>query len=229
MLIPRLPTMFALLLAAGGLSGLPHRGESQAGEWRPLLPGGTATGWRGYQKETLPDGWQVVDGALTRVGEGGDIVYAAEQFGDFELELEWKIAKNGNSGVFYRATEATTRIYENATELQVLDNIGHPDNRTDLTLAGSNYGLYPAPRDGVKPVGEWNTVRVIARGGHVEHWLNGKRVVSYELWSPDWEGRVKGSKFNQWPQYGRAKRGFIGVQDHGDWVAFRNMRIRELR
>jgi hypothetical protein len=201
---------------------------AQAGEWRSLLDA-RATGWRGYRKASLPEGWKVVDGALTRVGTGGDIIYAAGQFGDFELELEWKIGPKGNSGVFFRATEATTRIYENAPELQVLDNVGHPDNKTDLTVAGSNYALHPAPRDAAKPVGEWNTVRIVARGAHVQHFLNGRKVVDYELWSPDWEAKVKASKFVQWPTYGRAKEGYIGLQDHGDWVAYRNIRIRAIR
>ncbi|MCC6317335.1 MAG: DUF1080 domain-containing protein [Gemmatimonadaceae bacterium] len=196
-----------------------------AGPWRSLIDA-RATGWRGYQKAGLPDGWKVVDDALTRVAAGGDIVYGAEAFGDFELEFEWKVGPKGNSGVFYRAGEATARIYENAAEYQVLDNIGHPDNTTELTVAGANYALYPAPRDAVKPVGEWNVARIVARGAHVEHWLNGRKVVEFELWSPDWERRMKASKFVEWPTYARASRGFIGLQDHGDWVAFRNMRIR---
>jgi hypothetical protein len=197
------------------------------GPWKSLL-GAEADGWRGYRKPTLPDGWKVVDGALTRVGSGGDIVYAAEQFGNFELELEWKVGPKGNSGIFYRATEETARIFENAPEFQVLDNVGHPDNKTDLTVAGANYALDAAPRDAVKPVGEWNLARIVARGARVEHWLNGRRVVAYELWSPVWEAKVKASKFVEWPSYGRARRGFIGLQDHGDWVAFRNIRIRAL-
>lgn len=195
------------------------------GEWRSLLDA-QATGWRGYKQDKLPAGWQVVDGALTRVGAGGDIVYAAEAFGDFELELEWKLQPKGNSGIFFRATEDTKRIFENAPEIQVLDNIGHPDNKTDLTVAGANYALHSAPRDAVKPVGEWNLVRLVARGAHIEHWLNGHKVVEYELWSPDWEARVKASKFVEWPSYGRSPKGFVGLQDHGDWVAFRNIRVR---
>lgn len=195
--------------------------------WRSLLDS-AATGWRGYKQATLPTGWQVVDGALTRTGPGGDIIHGTEMFGDFELELEWQLRPKGNSGVFYRATEETRRIFENAPELQVLDNIGHPDNATDLTVAGSNYALHPAPRDAVRPVGEWNTVKIVARGAHVEHWLNGRQVVSYELWSPEWEALVKGSKFVEWPSYGRAAKGYIGLQDHGDWVAYRHIRIRPL-
>ena len=98
-----------------------------------------------------------------------------------------------------------------------------------LTLAGANYALYPAPADAVKPVGEWNTVRIVAKGAHVEHWLNGKKVVDYEMWSPDWEGRVKKSKFAEFPTYGRATKGHVGLQDHGDWVAYKSIRVRELK
>jgi Domain of Unknown Function (DUF1080) len=199
----------------------------RAGEWISLFDGKTTAGWRGYKKATIPSGWAVVDGALTRVGQGGDIVTERE-FGDFELELEWKVPEAGNSGIFYRATESTDRIFENATEMQVLDNVKHPDNKTPLTLAGANYGLYPAPADAAKPVGEWNQVRIVARGAHVEHWLNGKKVVEYELWSADWKARVAKSKFAQWPSYGLARAGRIGLQDHGDRVAFRNIRIKPL-
>lgn len=198
-----------------------------SGEWKSILDS-AGTGWRGYQKPTLPDGWKVVNGALTRVAAGGDIVYGAEEFADFELELEWQVAARGNSGVFFRANEATERIYHNAAEMQVLDNIGGADNATDLTLAGSNYGLHGAPRDAVLPVGEWNQARIVAKGPHVEHWLNGRKVVEYELGSPDWEAKVRASKFAQWPSYGRATKGFIGFQDHGDWVAFRSIRVRSL-
>lgn len=218
----------ALCCLAAGSACTPSPGMTQGiGEWKSLLDE-AGTGWRGYRQSSLPAGWKVIDRALTRVGTGGDIVYGAEQFVDFELELEWKIQPKGNSGIFFRASETTERIYENAPEIQVLDNIGHPDNKTDFTVAGSNYALHPAPRDAVKPVGEWNTIRLVVRGSHVEHWLNGRQVVSYELWSPDWEAKVKASKFVEWPSYGRAAKGYIGLQDHGDWVAYRRIRVRSL-
>ncbi|MGQ0767464.1 MAG: 3-keto-disaccharide hydrolase [Gemmatimonadota bacterium] len=224
----RLRSLVFTALAGSGVLYLTTMTRDQPGPWRELLADGKAEGWRGYRRPNLPEGWQVIDGALTRVGAGGDIVYGTQQFANFELELEWKLGTRGNSGIFFRASEATDRIFENATEMQVLDNIAHPDNRTDLTVSGANYGLYPAARDAVRPVGEWNTARIVARGPHVEHWLNGRKVVTYEMWSPDWEAKVKASKFNQWPSYGRASTGFIGLQDHGDRVAFRNIRIREL-
>ena len=225
------PAVSVLLLAV--TMALPPESDArtpahwQEARWKSLLDA-KATGWRGYRKKALPEGWKVVDGALTRIGTGGDIVYAGESYGDFELELEWNISPKGNSGIFFRATEATEYVYENAPEMQVLDNIGHADGVSDLTAAGSNYALHPAPRDAVRPVGEWNAVRIVAKGAHVQHFLNGRLVVDYELWSPDWEAKVKASKFAKWPSYGRARTGFIGLQDHGDWVAYRNIRIRPI-
>lgn len=200
--------------------------ERQQG-WRLLFDGRTTEGWRGYKRQDVPDGWQIVNEALTRVAEGGDII-TVEQFGDFELTLDWMVEPGGNSGIFIRAIEGTGEIYEGAPEMQILDNAGHPDGLTDLTAAGSNYGLHPAPRDLARPAGEWNTARIRVQGNHVTQWLNGAEVVHYELRSPDWERRVADSKFAQWPEYGRAPRGHIGLQDHGDRVAFRNIKVKVL-
>ena len=194
--------------------------------WRLLFDGTSAAGWRSYQNATAPiGGWQAVDGALTRVGNAGDII-TSESFKDFELQLEWKLRPRGNSGIFYRVAEGSEAMYYSGPEMQVLDDNGHPDGQSELTSAGAGYGLYPAPRGVVKPVGEWNAVRIVVKGNHVEHWLNGRKIVEYELGSPDWLERVKNSKFKQWPEYGRAAEGHIGLQDHGDWVAFRNIKIR---
>lgn len=202
-------------------------GQVSAGEWRSLFDGATTAGWRGYRGTGAPAGWEVVNGELTRVGPGGDIV-TVDEYGDFELELEWKVAPGGNSGIMYRVTETAANSYESGPEMQVLDDSGHADGRSRLTSAGSAYGLYPAPEGVVKPAGEWNAVRLVVNGNHVEHWLNGQKVVDYELGSPDWEAKVKASKFAEWPGYGRAARGRIALQDHGDRVAYRNIRIREL-
>jgi hypothetical protein len=199
----------------------------RAAGWQLLFDGRTTTGWRGYMMDTMPDGWQVVDGALTRVARAGDIVTVGE-YGDFELSLEWMISERGNSGVFYRAVEGLEHIYYGAPEMQVLDDAGHPDGRNEVTSAGSNFGLYPAPRGVVRPAGQWNTARVVARGAHVEHWLNGQKVVEYEQGSVEWQARVQASKFRQWPEYGKAMKGRIGLQEHGSRVAFRNIRIRVL-
>jgi hypothetical protein len=227
-------TLAAIVALACASPGSGDRASAQEGEimpadsqWRPLFDGQTMAGWRGYRMEGIPDGWAVVDGNLTRVASGGDII-TEEQFDNFELALEWNVSLGGNSGIFFRATEAADRIYETAPEMQVLDDSAHADGANRLTAAGANYGLYAAPEGVVKPAGEWNAVRIVVNGPHVEYWLNGEQVVVYELWSPDWEARVASSKFVEWPGYGRTTRGYIGLQDHGDWVAYRNIMIREL-
>jgi len=199
----------------------------RAAGWRLLFDGKTTTGWRGWKMDTLPSGWQVVDGALTRVRRAADII-TTEKFKNFELSLEWKIAPNGNSGIFYRASEDDDAIYWSAPEMQVLDDAGHPDGQSRLTAAGSDYGLYPSPAGVVQPAGQWNQVRLVVNGNHVEHWLNGVKVVEYELGTPDWEARVKASKFAPHPHYGRNPEGYIGLQEHDYWVAYRNIKIRVL-
>jgi hypothetical protein len=199
----------------------------RADGWRLLFDGESTDGWRGYGRPDMPDGWRVVDGALTRVGPGGDII-TEDVFRDFELALEWNVASGGNSGIFYRAIEGHGPIYMFAPEMQVLDDDAHADGLSRVTAAGANYGLFPAPEGVVRPAGEWNAVRIRVEGSHVTYWLNGERIIDYELGGPDWEARVAASKFAEWPDFGRAAEGHIGLQDHGDRVAFRSIRIREL-
>ena len=198
-------------------------------EWRVLFNGTSLDAWRGYKGATVPTGWRVENGTLTKNAPVADIV-SKDQFGDFELELEWKIGDAGNSGIFYRGTEEYDHIYWSAPEYQLLDDVKAADNKTRLTCAGAAYALYPSPPGHLKPVGEWNATRIVANGKHVEHWLNGTKLVEYELESRDWKAKVKASKFVDWPHYGRAPRGHIAMQgDHAGTLAFRNIRIRELR
>ena len=201
--------------------------EERAAGWRLLFDGKTTAGWRGWKMDSMPSGWQVVDGTLKRVKPAADII-TKEKFRNFELSLEWNIAKNGNSGVFYRASEDDNAIYWSAPEMQVLDDVGHPDGQSRLTAAGADYGLYPSPAGVVKGPGQWNQVRLVVNGNHVEHWLNGVKVVQYELGSPDWEAKVKASKFAPHPRYGRNAEGYIGLQEHEYPVTFRNIKIRVL-
>ena len=168
-------------------------------------------------------------GALAKDSPGADIV-SKDEFGDFELEIDWKIGEAGNSGIFYRGTEEYDHVYWSAPEYQLLDDIKGADNKTRLTCAGAAYAIYPSPPGHLQPVGEWNRSRILAKGPHVEHWLNGVKLIEYELGSPDWEARVAASKFSAYPRYGRAPRGRIAMQgDHAGALAFRNIRIRELR
>jgi hypothetical protein len=158
------------------------QGKDAAG--RALFDGKTTTGWRGYKAKEMPAGWKIVDGALTKDGKTVDII-TTDQFGDFDLEFEWKIAPGGNAGIFYRGTEEHDHVYWSAPEYQLLDDAAAKDGQSRLTAAGSAYALYPAPAGIVKPAGEWNTGRIVAKGAHVEHWLNGQKLLEYEMWSPD--------------------------------------------
>ena len=201
----------------------------RADGWRLLFDGHTTNGWRGYQSQDVPSGWKVIDGVLTKSVSTGDIL-TTDTFGDFELDLDWKISRAGNAGIFYRGTEEYDHIYWSAPEYQLLDDANAPDGKNRLTSAGADYALYPSPAGIVKPAGEWNTARIIVKGAHVEHWLNGQKLLEYTLWSPDWEAKVKASKFAKWPHYGRAKTGHIGIQgDHDGTLELRNIRIRELK
>jgi hypothetical protein len=199
----------------------------RAAGWRLLFDGKTTDGWRGYKQDAVPSGWQARDGALARVGAGGDII-TRDKFRNFELSLDWKIEPGGNSGVFYRASEENDEIYWNAPEMQVLDDAAHPDAKSRLTAAGAAYDLYPSAAGAVKPAGQWNTARLVVNGSHVEHWLNGTKLLEYELGSPDWEAKVKASKFAPHPKFGRNSEGYIGLQDHGNLVEYRNIKIRAL-
>lgn len=199
-----------------------------SGGWRPLFDGQTTAGWRAFKGEGAPAGWQVEDGALTLVSGGGGDLITEDQYGSFELELEWRVAEGGNSGIMYHVTEAAAATYMTGPEMQVLDDARHADGASPLTSAGACFALYPAEPRAAKPAGEWNAVRLVVNGARVEHWLNGAKVAAYELWSPDWNARVQASKFAAWPGFGAAQRGHIALQDHGDRVAYRNIRIRVL-
>lgn len=202
--------------------------EERSDGWRLLFDGVTTAQWRGYRAETFPDGWVIEGDALHRAAPAGDII-TREQFEDFELRLEWKVDDGpGNSGIFFRVSEDHEHVWETGPEMQVLNNAVHPDGRSPETAAGSNYALHAPPRDLTRPVGEWNEVRILVQGAHVELWLNGEQAAEYELWTDDWERRVAASKFATMPRYGRNQRGHIALQDHGDPVWYRNIKVREL-
>jgi hypothetical protein len=220
--------LVAVMLPLDGLSAQNTLTEQeQADGWRLLFDGRTTDGWRGFRRDAMPAGWQVVDGTLARVAPAGDIV-TEEQFSSFELALEWQVEPGGNSGIFFHVTEDVEPVWHTGPEYQILDDAGHPDGLSPQTSAGSNYALHAPSANVVRPAGEWNSARLIVRGNHVEHWLNGTRIVAYELGSDEWMALVAASKFSDVPGYGRNRRGHIALQDHGDRVMFRNIRIRVL-
>ena len=217
-----------------------------------IFDGKTFAGWRGYGKNYVPHKWKVEDGCIhldsKAKGEGGDLIFA-HQFGpDFEFEMEWKIAEGGNSGIFYFAQEVTNAdrsgiepIYISAPECQVLDNERHPDakmGKDNNRQAGSLYDMIPAKPQNAKPAGQWNMVRIRVKDGHVQHFQNGTEVLSYDLWTPTWTQLLQESKFSEqaWPAAfdllnncgGPEHKGFIGMQDHGDDVWFRNIKVKIL-
>jgi len=217
------------MVAAFAGAALPAKPRTP-GPWQPLFDGRTTAGWRGWRQRTLPAGWKVMDGALTRADKGGDIV-SLREFADFELEVEWKIAPKANSGLFYRVVEhpEDTEMWMAAPEYQIIDDAGYPSPLKPTQKTAANYDLQPPGVDATKPAGEWNATRILVNGAHVEHWLNGKQIVAYELWSDDWLRLVAVSKFKDHPRYARATSGRIGIQDHGDSIAFRSIRIREFK
>jgi hypothetical protein len=210
--------------------------------WTSLFNGSSTQGWRGYNKPAFPEkGWEIVDGTLHCLGSGrgeaggggGDIIYD-KKFTNFDLKLEWKISEGGNSGILYLAQEVPGwEIYRTAPEMQVLDNARHPDaqaGKDGNRQAGSLYDLIPAVPQNAKPAGEWNTAEIKVYKGSVWHIQNGKTVLEYHLWTPEWNALVASSKFPalnpDWANV--ATEGYIGLQDHGDDVWYRNIQIREL-
>ena len=223
-----------------------------------IFDGKTFNGWRGYGKDRVPSKWTIEDGCIkfngsgggeAQDGDGGDIIFA-HKFKNFELELEWKISKGGNSGIFYLAQEVTSDkdgnqvlepIYISAPEFQVLDNANHPDaklGKDNNRQAASLYDMIPAVPQNAKPFGEWNKAKIMVYKGTVVHGQNDENVLEYHLWTPKWTEMLQASKFSEknWPLAfqllnncgGDNREGFIGMQDHGDDVWFRNIRVKVL-
>ncbi|WP_204273749.1 3-keto-disaccharide hydrolase [Draconibacterium mangrovi] len=204
--------------------------EKKAG-WELLFNGHDLDGWKIFQGGEVK-GWKVIDGILYNSGvgsdHGGDII-TKKKYRDFELYLEWKIAPQSNSGVFYRVQEGVAdKIYESGPEYQLLDDNGWPTKLSDSQYSGSNYAMQKPIGAAIKPIDEWNATRIIVNGSKVEHYLNGKRVVEYELWTEEWKERKNKCKWKDAPYYGIAKKGHIGLQDHGGLTQFRNLKIRKL-
>lgn len=195
-------------------------------DWKPLFDGKSLDGWTSSNGGKPGDGWKVEEGAIHRAGKGGDII-SAKEYKDFEFEFEWKISAKGNSGVKYRVQKAGSAWI--GPEYQVLDDKGHPNGKVADTTAASLYEVAPADKDkDLKPVGEWNVSKVVAKGTVLEHWLNGKLTVKIDTKSKEWEKLKKDSKFAPVADFAGPAAGHLLLQDHGDEAWFRNLRIREL-
>ena len=203
--------------------------EEKAG-WASLFDGGSAEHWRAFRGESMPEkGWEVADGALHKIaGAGGGDLVTRAQYKDFELAFEWKVADGANSGIMYHVTEQHGSTWRTGPEYQILDDARHRDGRNPKTAAGSLYAMIAAEPKTLKSVGEWNTGRIVVVGNHLEHWLNGRRVVDCEMHGERWNELVAGSKFKTMPGFGDEPTGHIALQDHGDDVWFRAIKIRDL-
>ena len=203
--------------------------EEKASGWQLLFDGKDASQWwRGYKKDKLPDGWKVEDGALVRHG-GGDII-TKEQYESFEFSIDWKISEGGNSGIMLKVQETDGPPYKTGPEAQIQDNVKGKDPQK----AGWMYQLYAASTDATKPAGEWNHFvlkcqKTPAGTYKCEHTMNGTKYVEYEIGSDDWKEKVAKSKFANWEGFGKADKGHICLQDHGNLVWFRNIEIRVLK
>ncbi len=203
--------------------------SSDTGSWTVLFDGEKTYGLRGYKQSDFPwDSWAIENGTLKTIPPKGMDLITDEIYKNFELELEWKVSPAGNSGIFYFATEEGDWIWQSAPEMQVLDDISHSNGKQPITSAGALYDLIPPSAKVVKPVGEFNQVRIIVKENHVEHWLNGTKIVEYEYGSEALLKLIAESKFKSMPHFAKAKEGHIGLQHHGEEVWYRNIRIRKL-
>jgi len=208
--------------------------EKAAG-WELLFDGQTLNGWRDYNGKALTAPWVVEDGTLAALGKGGDgngYIVTEKEYENFELSFDWKISKGGNSGVLYHVVERPQYKvpYVTGPEFQVIDNEGFQGKLEDWQKACADYAMHVADpaKTKFKPVGEWNNSKIVFDNGHVEHWLNGEKVVEFEAWTDDWFQRKNSGKWETAPEYGLAHKGVFSLQDHGDRSWYRNIKVREL-
>lgn len=209
--------------------------EQKTEGWQLLFDSQTTNGWQIF-KARENNTWEVVDGVLhckaldesvTGVGDKRSDIMTTAEYENFELAFDWKISTQGNTGVMFRVTEEFEQPYYTGPEYQLMDDVGFP-NETPDHLSGSNYGMHAAGKTNLKTTNEWNTSKLIVNQNHVEHWLNGDKVVEYELNSPEWLALKKAGKWNEATGYGAAPKGHIVLQDHGSEAWFRNIMIKPL-
>ena len=198
--------------------------------WKLLFDGTTMNGWRTYQNKQT-DNWDVRNGELYCKTEGvtkrADLI-TADKYENYELQIDWKISPKKNSGIIYMVTEDNGATYESGPEYQLIDDLGYPAKLDDKQLSGSNYDMNAPSAKVAKPAGEFNHTKIVINKGHVEHWLNGTKVVDYHLWTPEWEQTKANSKWKDVKIYGMSKAGYIALQDHGGGVAFKNIKLKPL-
>lgn len=198
--------------------------------WVLLFDGTTMNGWRSY-KNKESEGWDVKNGELYCKAEGvtkrADLI-TNNAYENYELQIDWKVSPKKNSGIIYMVTEENGASYESGPEYQLIDDIGYPAKLNDKQLSGGNYDMHSPSAKVAKPAGEFNHTKIVVNKGHVEHWLNGTKVVDYQLWTPEWEQLKANSKWKDVKPYGMSKSGHIALQDHGGGIAFKNIKLKPL-
>ena len=198
--------------------------------WVLLFDGTSTNGWRNY-KNREADGWAIANGELyckeNGVSKRADLI-TASQYENYELQIDWKISSKKNSGIVYMVTEDNGASYESGPEYQLIDDLGYPEKLSEKQLSGANYDMQAPSVKVAKPAGEFNHTKIVINKGHVEHWLNGAKVVEYELWSKEWEQQKENSKWKNVKPYGMSKKGYIALQDHGGGIAFKNIKLKPL-
>lgn len=224
-----------LILAFAALSCAPSKQMSNSKDAVSLFDGKTFNGWHGFNKTGAITNWTIEDGAMICLGaaadaHGGDIV-TDKEYENFEFSWEWKVTPGANSGVMYHVIEGMKyqAPYETGPEYQMIDDVGFPQPLEEWQKTAADYAMYTANnKKKVMPVGQWNTSKIVFDKGHVEHWLNGAKVIEFTAWSDDWNKRKTEGKWKDYTDYGTAKKGRIALQDHGNKVYYRNLMIREL-
>jgi hypothetical protein len=206
--------------------------EKKSG-WKLLFDGKSLNGWRTYQNKAA-NSWSVKDGVFYCKGSSTDKsdmradMISEKQYENFDLSIDWKISPQGNSGILYLVTEEFKAAYLSGPEYQIIDDVNFPQKLEDWQKTGANYAMDPAPTAAPKPVGQWNTTRIVVNKGHVQHWLNGKKLLEYQMWTDEWKKKKTEGKWKDAPGYGVSKKGHIGLQDHGSEAWFKNLKIKEL-
>jgi Domain of Unknown Function (DUF1080) len=223
------------IIACISLSFTSNKMENEEGKWISLFDGKTFNGWHGFNKTGPIQNWAIEEGAMVCLGaaadaHGGDIVTDAD-YENFELKWEWKISKAGNSGVMYHVIEDAkySAPYQTGPEYQMIDDVGFPEKLEDWQQTGADYAMHVAnDKKKLQPVGEWNSSKIVFNKGHVEHWLNGEKIVEFQAWDAEWTKKKTEGKWKDYPGYGSAKTGRIALQDHGNKAYFKNIMIKAL-
>lgn len=225
----------ASLTSCGGEKQNALTEQEKAEGWQLLFDGTTMTGWRDYNGTSLTEPWHVVDGCIQAKGDGSDsngYIVTDKEYENFELSWDWKLSKGGNSGMLYHVVERPQYKvpYVTGPEYQLIDEPNFPEPLEPWQRLGVDYAMYlpDTTKMKVNPQGEWNNSKIVFDNGHVEHWLNGVKILEFEAWTDDWYARKHSGKWTNAPEYGLAKKGVLCLQDHGYPASFRNIKVKEL-